>query len=103
MQPNSATTDDSRQVISTLGTFEFDGRTWAVESHPKDEIWVSVGAEPKVKMYLGPGAQLSPPVPIGTPAAFDWLSDLKQWVISVLAEAGDDGRGPWAYRETHLL
>lgn len=103
MQPNSATPTESSPVVSTLGTFHFDGRVWAVESHPQGEIWVSTDADPKAKMYLGPGAQLSHPVPVGEAAPLDWLTDLKQWVISVLAQAGDDGRGPWAYRETHLL
>lgn len=90
------TTQDS-PIMSTLGTFEFDGRTWAVESHPGDEIWVSVDAQPMAKMFLGCASTLSMPVPIGAAATGDWLLDLKQWVSSVLEAAAADRRGPWAY------
>lgn len=103
MKGNSVQSAQYSPVMSTLGTFEFDGRTWAVESHPGDEIWVSVDDQPMAKMFLGCSSKLSTPVPIGGVASNDWLLDLKQWVSSVLAAAAADNRGPWAFTDSHIM
>lgn len=86
----------SMGLISTVGTFAFDGAVYGVESHPGEiRVTDDAGCDVAV-MSLRPGSVLGPACPGGASAPGELLDLLRERAIEVLSAAAAGGRGPWA-------
>lgn len=89
-------------AISTVGTFEFGGGVYAVESHPGEiRVTDAAGCDTAVIPFKT-GAVLGTAAPGEGSAPAELLDAMRECAIRVLEQAADDGRGPWAMLERRL-
>lgn len=89
-------------LVTTLGTFDFEGTTWTVESHLGNEIRAVRDGQHMATMRVDAHGNLAEAVPSGTltSGSVEWLDRIHDFTVAVLTGAARDDRGPWANQLT---